>query len=289
MSLSCARHSRLSLCLCSFRFSSFFRENFVVTQPTSAGVFHHSKNSQGADPRNEHRAHLKGTFSKWVPRGNQLKTLTKHIFCCPFFRFLPGLAFLPVCVCFFLCRGLGSPCLPGVCSVCGLVFPCLSLVAFGVRFSLWAPSRRPAFFFKVFPWLRITAHAVWDCQGTAASSGTSDRCSCRNFGTSIITLMLPLFQYVVIDRSGTSVRSTSWRRGAKPLAVAAAVKQCRRRRCGVPAAVCCGSGNLQMNLFASVVWFGRKAADCLRLSYGCSEARVCLQLRQGFCFTSPCF
>ena len=38
------------------------------------------------------------------------------------------------------------------------------------------------------------------------------RCSCRNFGTGIITLML----------SGTSVRSARRRRGAKPLAVAAA-------------------------------------------------------------------
>ena len=56
--------------------------------------------------------------------------------------------------------------------------------------------------------------------------------------------MLPLFQYVVMDRSGTSVRSSRRRRGAKPLAVAAAAKQC--------------CGNLQMDLFASVVWFGRK-------------------------------
>ena len=63
LSLSCAQHSRLSLCLCSFRFSSFFHENFVVTHHSSAGVFHHTKNSQGADPRNEHRVLLKETFS----------------------------------------------------------------------------------------------------------------------------------------------------------------------------------------------------------------------------------
>ena len=47
--------------------------------------------------------------------------------------------------------------------------------------------------------------------------------------------------YFVMDRSWTSVRSTRKRRGAKPLAVAAAAGQCRRRRCGV----CCGSGNLK--------------------------------------------
>ena len=37
------------------RFSSHFHENFVVTPHTSAGVFLHNKNSQGADPKNEHR------------------------------------------------------------------------------------------------------------------------------------------------------------------------------------------------------------------------------------------
>ena len=51
--------------------------------------------------------------------------------------------------------------------------------------------------------------------------------------------------YFVMDRAGTSVRSTRKRRGAKPLAVAAAARQCRRRRCGDPEAVCCGSGNLE--------------------------------------------
>ena len=56
--------------------------------------------------------------------------------------------------------------------------------------------------------------------------------------------------YVVMGCSGTSVLSTRRRRGAKPLAVAAAAVQFRRRRCGVPAAVCCGSGNLEMDPFA---------------------------------------
>ena len=39
------------------------------------------------------------------------------------------------------------------------------------------------------------------------SSGISVRCSCRNFGASIITLVLPLVLYFVMDHSGTSVRS----------------------------------------------------------------------------------
>ena len=43
-----------------------------------------------------------------------------------------------------------------------------------------------------------TAHKFWDF----------DRCSCRNFGTCIITLTLPQVLYVVMDRSGTTVRST---------------------------------------------------------------------------------
>ena len=54
------------------------------------------------------------------------------------------------------------------------------------------------------------------------SSGTSGRCSCRNFGTCIITLMHLRVLYVVMVCSGTSVRSARRRRGAKPLAVAAA-------------------------------------------------------------------
>ena len=40
------------------RFSSPLHETLVVTQHALAGVFHHSKNSQGADPRNEHRTCL---------------------------------------------------------------------------------------------------------------------------------------------------------------------------------------------------------------------------------------
>ena len=84
-----------------------------------------------------------------------------------------------------------------------------------------------------------TAHG-----SVSISSGTSGRCSCRNFGTCIITLMHLRVLYVVMDCSGTSVRSARRRRGAKPLAVAAAAGHCRRRRCGVPAAVCCGSGAL---------------------------------------------
>ena len=132
------RHSRLNICFCSV-LVSFPRELRGDPQHTSAGVFHHSKNSQGADPRNEHQAFLKGAFSIWFLWGNQLKTLTELFLCCPSWRFLPGLAFVPVCVCLFLCRRPGL-CLPGVCPVCGLVFRCLSLVAFGVRVSLWAPS-----------------------------------------------------------------------------------------------------------------------------------------------------
>ena len=60
-------------------------------------------------------------------------------------------------------------------------------------------------------------------QGSVSiSSGTSGRCSCRNFGTCIITLMHLRVLYIVMVCSGTSVRSTRRRRGAKPLAVAAA-------------------------------------------------------------------
>ena len=40
------------------------------------------------------------------------------------------------------------------------------------------------------------------------SSVTSVRCSCRNFGTRIVSLVLPLVLYVVMGRSVTSVRST---------------------------------------------------------------------------------
>ena len=93
--------------------------------------------------------------------------------------------------------------------------------------------------------------------------------------------MLPLFQYVVMDRSGTSVRFARRRRGAKPLAVAQRQSSVGKDCFGVPAAVCCGQRNLQMDLFASV--------NGVRLSYRCSEARVCVQLRQGLCFPSPCF
>ena len=58
--------------------------------------------------------------------------------------------------------------------------------------------------------------------------------------------------YVVMDCSGTSVLSARRRRGAKPLLLRQqqAAGQCRRRRCGVPAAVCCGSGNLETDPFA---------------------------------------
>ena len=43
------------------------------------------------------------------------------------------------------------------------------------------------------------------------SSGSSVLCSCRNFGTRNITLMLPQVLYVVMCRSETSVRSTRGR------------------------------------------------------------------------------
>ena len=62
-----------------------------------------------------------------------------------------------------------------------------------------------------------TAHG-----SVSLSSGTSGRCSCRNFGTCIITLMHLRVLYIVMVCSGTSVLSTRRRRGAKPLAVAAA-------------------------------------------------------------------
>ena len=103
---------------------------------------------------------------------------------------------MPVCVCLFLCRGFGSPgsCSPSVCPVCGLVFRCLSFVAFGVRYSLWAPSRRPAYFLKVSPgYVSQPTPCGIDCQVAEASSGTSVRRSCRNFGHCIITVMLPNF------------------------------------------------------------------------------------------------
>ena len=67
------------------------------------------------------------------------------------------------------------------------------LVAFGVRFSLWAPSRRPALFWRYLLCyaLQPTPYGI-ECQDAAASSGTSDRSSCRNLGTCIITVMLLL-------------------------------------------------------------------------------------------------
>ena len=93
------------------RFSSPFHENFVVTQHTSAGVFHHSKNSQGTDPRNEHSAFLKGAFSNWFLRGNQLKTLTELFLCSPgvFFLGLP-LRFASACSFVGVLGGLGCVC-----------------------------------------------------------------------------------------------------------------------------------------------------------------------------------
>ena len=53
-----------------------------------------------------------------------------------------------------------------------------------------------------------TAHG-----SVSLSSGTSGRCSCRNFGTCITTLMHLRVLHVVMDCSGTSFRSTrkaSW-------------------------------------------------------------------------------
>ena len=143
----------------------FFHENFVVTQHTLAGVFRHSKNSQGADPRNEHKAILKGAFSNWFPRRNQLKTLTEHILWSPSWRFLPGLAFVPVCVCLFLCRGLGSP---GLCLARCLsrLWSCLSLLVPLLLSGCISPcGRRPEdrHTFSRYPsWSRVTAYAVWD-------------------------------------------------------------------------------------------------------------------------------
>ena len=121
-----------------------------------------------------------------VSKGNQLKI--------PSWRFLPGLAFVPVCVCLFLCQNLGSPglCLPGVCPVCGFVFRCLSLVAFGVRLPC---GRRPEdrHSFSRYPpgYVSQPPSCGIDCQGSAASFLASVRCSCRNFGHCIIALMLP--------------------------------------------------------------------------------------------------
>ena len=64
-------------------------------------------------------------------------------------------------------------------------------------------------------------------ESVSISSGTSGHCSCRNFGTCIMTLMHLRVLYVVMDCSGTSVRSARRRRGAKPLAVAAAAIRVR--------------------------------------------------------------
>ena len=56
--------------------------------------------------------------------------------------------------------------------------------------------------------------------------------------------------YIVMVCSGTSVRSTRRRRGAKLLAVAAAALHCRKRRRGVLAADGCGCGSIRW------VWLG---------------------------------
>ena len=141
------RHSRLNPCFCSF-LVSFPRE--LRGDPAYVSwVFHHCKNSQGADPRNEHLAFLKAAFFSWFPRGKPTENSHRTLSLSSFLAF-SSWAFVPVCVCLFLYRGFGSPgfCLPGVCPVFGLVFRCLSLVAFGVRLSLWAPSRRPEFFLR---------------------------------------------------------------------------------------------------------------------------------------------
>ena len=120
---------------------------------------------------------------------------------------------------------------------------------------------------------KSTAHG-----SVSISSGTSGRCSCRNFGACIITLMHPRVPNVVMDRSGTSVRSTRKRRGAKPPAVAAPAN-----RVGEDAAAS------QQPSVASAAEFSNGPPSLHRLSYGCSEARVCVQLREGLCFQSPCF
>ena len=48
-----------------------------------------------------------------------------------------------------------------------------------------------------------------DCQDAGASSGTSDRCSCRNFGTCIITVMLRQAFDLINDGASASSFSDS--------------------------------------------------------------------------------
>ena len=83
-----------------------------------------------------------------------------------------------------------------------LSFVVCPLLLLGFVFPLWAPSRRPALFWR-YPlgYVSQPAPCEVDCQDAAASSGTSDRCSCRDFGTCIITVMLPQVLHVAMVRS----------------------------------------------------------------------------------------
>ena len=89
------------------------------------------------------------------------------------------------------------------------------------------------------PQVEETAHG-----GVGISSGTSDRCSCRNFGTCIITLVFssgPVRRDGSFWDFGSLYHKASRRRTAS---CCGSGKPCRRRHCGVPAAVCCGSGRI---------------------------------------------
>ena len=98
-------------------------------------------------------------------------------------------------------------CLSSLWSCLLLLVPC----CFRSASLLVGAVPKPDILFKVSPQQRITAYAVWvRLSGCRGKFWTSDRCSCRNFGTRIITVMLllslsvpQLFQvpYVVMNRS----------------------------------------------------------------------------------------
>ena len=137
MSLSCARHSRLTLCLCSFRFSSFFHKNFGFSTTVKTARAPTQERSTGLISRGRFPMGFQGeTNSKLSPNN--------------FFEVPPAVFFLGLplcrCVCLSSCRGLGSP---GSLSPRCPTHPlrCLLLLVphcFWGVFSLWA---------KVSPWL----------------------------------------------------------------------------------------------------------------------------------------
>ena len=99
---------------------------------------------------------------------------------CVFFLGLPLCRFASACS----LGGLGSPgsCSPGVCPVCGLVFRCLSLVAFDSPCGRRPEDRHSVFLRYPLGSVSLPTPCGIDCQGAATSSRTSVRCSGRNFG-----------------------------------------------------------------------------------------------------------